>query len=96
MCTAARIELAMPSSQSRFSAIEAADWRSAGATSRAWAPSTTVTDWPATSAALRDRLVQHRCAAEAHELLGLPKRVDGPAARMAACSPGESVIVHGR
>src|SRR5690606_10182748 len=62
--TAVRIELARPSSQSRFTTTAAADWRRAGAISRALAPRTIVTEWPAMAAA----------RAAAWKTIGVPTR----------------------
>ena len=85
--TATRMELAMPSSQPRFSAMEIARCRSDGAISFAYAPITTVTDWPATNAAFAASSCSTGSPRSRTSGLMPPKRVAGPAARIAACNP---------
>ena len=87
-CTAVRIELGDAFLPAAIDDDRDGRWRNAAAISRAWAPSTTVTDWPTMKPALAMSWCSTGFArAAARAASGSPKRVAGPAARMAACRP---------
>src|SRR5688572_18575396 len=75
-----RMELAMPSAQSRFTATEAGLCLSSGASSPERAPSTTVTEWPASSTARLTAVCISGRPFTRTSCLALPNREEAPAA----------------
>ena len=78
----------MPDSQLRLMTSDAVEWDSSGASSRAYAPSTTLTEVPATSAALDNTECSIGRPSIRTSCLGEPKREAPPAASTMACSVG--------
>ena len=90
-----RIELAMPSAQSRFTATEAGLCLSSGASSPAFAPSTTVTECPASSTARLTTVCISGRPLTRTSCLAEPKRVERrrPAPPRGCGSPRCSAVV---
>src|SRR5687768_12863870 len=87
------MELAMPSVQSRLMATAAGLWRNRGASSPAWAPSTTVTEWPASSTARLTAVSISGRPLTRTSCLVEPKRDEAPAASTTTWMWLESVPV---